>query len=472
MSTTGPSKQQVQNTQAINDLFQQMQDITGDITRNLEAIKEEEVAILSAQDRSVKIAQQERQLKKEINRLADIESGIVANTANLTKKQIKDKQKQLTLAGLNLDQAKKLNERTIKTRNSLAQVNDQAQNLVESAKGFVESLPGGDALVKKLGFDTLGARFEDSLNSAAQAYNEGIDSGLSSAEALNKAMTQFGGSISSLIGGTTLAIAAVAALVALFISVNKQAKELATATGLTVAQTQKLIYDSNQVVGNFGVQLATQEDILDVQKETVKQFGFLGALTARQAADVADIGKAFGFGAEQAAKVNTQFMMMGMNATQAADAQRDLAAEAVKAGVNVGTVVADIADNAKDTAKFFGGNVKALRKAAIEAAKLGVSIKTMVTVSDSLLNIEESLTSQFELQALTGKEINLDLARSLALQGDIAGATKQVLDQVGGIAEFNAMNVVEREALAKATGMSADELQRSLAIQSKLGNLT
>ena len=64
----GPSSQSIKNTQVINDLFKQMQDITGDITRNLEALKEEEVAILSAQDRSVKIAQQIRQLNKEEDR--------------------------------------------------------------------------------------------------------------------------------------------------------------------------------------------------------------------------------------------------------------------------------------------------------------------------------------------------------------------------------------------------------------------
>ena len=42
--------------------------------------------------------------------------------------------------------------------------------------------------------------------------------------------------------------------------------------------------------------------------------------------------------------------------------QQDLAAEAMKAGVNVGAVTADVAANAKSTAKYFGGNVKALKK--------------------------------------------------------------------------------------------------------------
>jgi hypothetical protein len=64
---------------------------------------------------------------------------------------------------------------------------------------------------------------------------------------------------------------------------------------------------------------------------------------------------------------------------------------------------------------------------------MGVSLATMVKVSDSLLDIESSLANQFEFMALTGKEVNFDLARQLALQGDIAGATKSILDQMGGI---------------------------------------
>ncbi len=152
--------------------------------------------------------------------------------------------------------------------------------------------------------------------------------------------------------------------------------------------------------------------------------------------------------------------------------KESLAAEALKSGINVGAVVKDISTNAKTTAKFFGGNVKALKKAAIEAAKLGMSISTMAKVSDSLLSFEDSISAQFEFQALTGKQLNLDKARQLAIDGDIAGATKQIMDQVGTSKDLAAMSVIERQALAKATGMEFEELQRSVMIQEKLAGLT
>lgn len=458
MAKQAPSGQDIKNTEALNDLFKAMQDITGDIQRNLEQIKEEEVAVLSAQDRSVKLAQQERQLTKERARLGK-------ESSKLSTEEYQKRLKNLKTAEDQLDLAKELNKRNVKLRNALVGINDQAKNLTNNIQNFVEALPGGKALSKMFGLDVMGKQFEDALNQSAQAF---IDSGGD----IKAATDAFGSGLKGLMTPTTLLVAAIAGLVLMFVNLSKRAHEISKEVGTTFAQSKLLVKQAAVAATTFDTQLATQKDILTVLKDSVKEFGFMGALSADQAAAVADIGMSFGYGAEQAAKVNSAFMTMGVSATEAANAQRDLAAEALKAGVNVGTVVADIAENAKGVAKFFGGNVKALRRAAVEAAKLGVSLKTMAGIADSLLNIEESLANQFEFQALTGKEINLDLARQMALQGDIAGATKQVLDQVGGINEFNQMNLVQREALAKATGMSVDELQKSLAIQSKLGDLT
>ena len=200
--------------------------------------------------------------------------------------------------------------------------------------------------------------------------------------------------------------------------------------------------------------------------------GNAGMISAKVAGEVAEMGNAFGYGAEQAGKTQAALQSMGVEAGVAADMQREIAAEALKAGVNVGTVMSDIAESAGTTAKFFGGNVKALKKAAIEAAKLGMSIADMASISDKLLDFESSISAQFEFQALSGKQINLDKARQLALEGNIAGATKEVLSQVGDIHDFNRMSVLERQKLAEATGMEVDQLQKTLAIQSALPNAT
>ncbi|MGI9348781.1 MAG: hypothetical protein ACR2OP_03025, partial [Amylibacter sp.] len=275
----------------------------------------------------------------------------------------------------------------------------------------------------------------------------------------------------ALVLGIGAAIALAGALVAVFLEISNAAHDLTKETGLTYKQSKALVKESNKLVASGATQLATTEHILSVQKEMSKEFGIGNMLSTGQAASVADIGEAFGYGAEQAGQVNAAFMAMGATIPDAVNSQRELAAESLKAGVNVGTVTADIAENAKEVAFYFKGNVKALGKAAVEAAKMGISLKDMAKISEGLLNFEDSISAQFELQALTGKQINLDAARELALKGDILGASKAVLKEAGSLADLQAMGPIEMKALEKATGMTADQLLRSATIQEKMAGL-
>ena len=61
---------------------------------------------------------------------------------------------------------------------------------------------------------------------------------------------------------------------------------------------------------------------------------------------------------------------------------------------------------------------------------------------------------------LIGRDINLDRARTLALNNDLTGALEEVVSQVGGEAEFNELNRIQRQALAESVGVSVGELSR------------
>ena len=366
------------------------------------------------------------------------------------------------------------------SKSTLAEPFDQAIDLADDLSGKIqgvfESVPGS-YLFKALGGDELKDQLKGAVTKGFSAMASAMAAGATPLQALQKGMMAFNAAVSMnpmllVVIAIAAAAAALAGLVMLASDHEKEARKLSETMGTTVGQSKQLILQAKQAASAMGNQLSMAEDILAVQQESSAAFGTMAMLTTDQAAQVSEIGKSFGYSAQQAGKVNSAFMAMGVTAAEAADTQRDLAAEAMKAGVNVGAVTADIAENSKSTAKYFGGNVKALKKAAIEAAKMGVSLATMAKVSDSLLDFESSISAQFELQAMTGKSMNFDRARALALEGDIAGATAAVLDQVGSIADFNAMDVLERKKLAEATGMDVDELQKSLTIKSKMGDLT
>lgn len=118
----------------------------------------------------------------------------------------------------------------------------------------------------------------------------------------------------------------------------------------------------------------------------------------------------------------------------------------------------------------FKGSSKALFQATLEANKLGTSLEKTKGVTDSLLNFEESISAELEAELLTGKDLNLDRARALALQGDYVGATKAALENVGGLAEFQKLLPIQQRALAKAVGMTGDELADVLIQENLIKN--
>jgi hypothetical protein len=76
----------------------------------------------------------------------------------------------------------------------------------------------------------------------------------------------------------------------------------------------------------------------------------------------------------------------------------------------------------------------------------------------ALLDFESSITSELEAELLLGRNINLEKARAAALAGDQVTLAQELQQQAGSFSNFSAMNVIQQEALAKAMGMSSDQL--------------
>jgi len=151
-------------------------------------------------------------------------------------------------------------------------------------------------------------------------------------------------------------------------------------------------------------------------------------------------------------------------------AQSTLTAQSFGVQINSKKVLADIGKISKATTLSLGGGSKALSKTLTTSKALGIEMSQMESIADGLLNFEQSIANEMEAEMLTGKSLNLDKARQLALNNDIAGASAEIAKQVGTAAEFGAMNRIQQEALAKATGMSREELANSLFVQEQLAN--
>ena len=109
-----------------------------------------------------------------------------------------------------------------------------------------------------------------------------------------------------------------------------------------------------------------------------------------------------------------------------------------------------------------GGSASKMAEAVVQAKMFGLTLEQAEKISSSLLQFESSIESELSAELLTGKELNFEKARQLALEGKTAEAAAEVARQVGSSKDFTKMNVIQQEALAKAAGMERDELAQSL----------
>jgi hypothetical protein len=137
-------------------------------------------------------------------------------------------------------------------------------------------------------------------------------------------------------------------------------------------------------------------------------------------------------------------------------------------GVAPSAVLKDIAGSAEEIAVFTKDGGDNIAEAAVQARQMGLSLSTSAKIAEGLLDFESSIAGEMEASIMIGKQLNFQKARQLALEGDIAGATKNIVDQVGSEAEFNKLNALQRQSLAKSIGVSVSEMSKLVSGSEKL----
>jgi hypothetical protein len=108
---------------------------------------------------------------------------------------------------------------------------------------------------------------------------------------------------------------------------------------------------------------------------------------------------------------------------------------------------------------------KELTKTYLATKTLGLELKQLDGMASSFLDFESSISKEFEAQLLTGKEINLNKARELFLNNDLAGAAAEIAKYTGDAAGYSKMNRIQQDSFAEALGMSRDQMADMLKQQ-------
>jgi len=140
--------------------------------------------------------------------------------------------------------------------------------------------------------------------------------------------------------------------------------------------------------------------------------------------------------------------------------------------INEKQVLNDVV-NASATLKLsLGGSADKLAEAAVKTRAVGINLETAANMAEQLLDFESSIENELSAELLLGKDLNFEKARQLALNNDIAGAAEEIAKQVGTSADFANMNAIQQEAIAKAAGMTKEQLAQSLMDKEALAKLS
>ena len=247
--------------------------------------------------------------------------------------------------------------------------------------------------------------------------------------------------------------------VALLVAFNAQQEAIADEFGaIGVTEFRGELAGASQEFVKMGLE---GSEALTTAKELSSEFGIGFENAIAMADSVGNIAKSTGMGTAEATKLMGIFTEIGGLTEQGAeDLAKQAESLAVANGVAPGVVLKDIAANSETFANFSGAGAQGLTRAAIQARKLGVEFSSIAGAAESMLDFQSSLNAEVEASVLLGRNVNLQKARELALSNDIEGFQKEILNQVGSQAEFDKMNVLQKKALAQATGLTVAELQK------------
>ena len=228
---------------------------------------------------------------------------------------------------------------------------------------------------------------------------------------------------------------------------NKLSKELSSAADFSDNLATNSIRAS-KALGLINKSLGTGTSLFKEQAVTVSRFATTLGISEKAQSNLAQLSKQQGVSVKDLVKSQIGVV-------------KNVEAEF---GVRL-----DIAEAAKESLEVsgqirsqLGGNLEEITKTVAVTKELGFELAAVASAGGQLLNFQENISSELEAELLTGRQLNLEQARLFALTGDYAGLTEEIKNNVGDFLEFSKLNVLQQNAIAKAVGMSSDQLSDQL----------
>lgn len=216
------------------------------------------------------------------------------------------------------------------------------------------------------------------------------------------------------------------------------------------------------------------ERLVKGQQELGKAIGQNIEYSKEMAEDFVEITEYMGLSTQTAGKLAQLGQTLGQSSAEFREGIADSLIPLNKSlglNTNIKELYEDIGNLSATTVINLGRQGGKMAEVTQLARRFGMEMQQIASFSQSLLNFESSITAELEAEVLIGKELNLERARMAALRGDEVTLAREMAQQVGSINEFEKMNVIQRESLAKAFGMNVEQMSTMLIRQEAMNQL-
>mgnify|MGYP003646641009 CR=1 FL=1 len=245
--------------------------------------------------------------------------------------------------------------------------------------------------------------------------------------------------------------------------------------GLSNQEALKLRGQMGQVALEMKNVSINSKDIQVAFMALNEQFGTASTVLRKDiVGEMAKLGKLTGMSAESQGRFASSMMRSGVAAeTVVKQSRRAVISAEDEHGVrlNINKTLEEAGKITGMIAANLGYNITAISGALAKAKQFGMTLQGLADISKNMLDFQSSIDAELQAELFIGRDLNLERARLAALTGDYATLAEEIKDNAGGELAFAQMNVLEKEKLAAALGMSADRMSDMLYDQANLAEL-
>lgn len=379
---------------------------------------------------------------------------------DISKKQFKSLQ---SIAAASKEELANLDEANKKLKEEL-----KSRQKIESSTGIMGGVLKGISKIPILGDLVDG---EDAVKAMEGSFKK---SG-SHMRALGAGIGNLGGQmLSSLTNPMNLVLGAITAIIAATVSADKETGIMAKSLNLSYSEALNTRKELTSIAAASGDASLNTQRLQDTLSSVNSELGTSGKLAEGDLKTFTKLREQAGMTTEEIMGIQKYSMVMGGSLEKnTVNFQAQAKSLSYSKGVVLNTkkLMGEMANVSNRTKISIEGGAEGLANAAVSAKLMGSNMEKVAAIADSLLDFESSIEKELSAELLIGKDLNLEKARTAALNNDMATVAEEITKQAGSAAEFGKMNRIQQEAIASAMGMSADGMADMLVEQEALKSI-